>query len=243
MGPLLKSTEDRFAHLLLETDPPHSALTHYLTHLAAHDMSLLEHILSNRDLVTEQTAWAILLLREALAHAAPGAPQSFLRRMAQKSGLSHHLPAPAGADLSTLTPSQALAFEKLRAMAEIYFQQAGSPAGPVKLRVPPLVTGSSGTGKNFLVHLLGQAIGGVRVLTINVGSWMVQGSRHDAHTIEIIREALEHEERLIIFIDELDKFSGDDSGWSMAQLTELFALLDRRVGAGGTANLHGPMRC
>lgn len=238
LSPLLQSTEDRFARLLLETDTPHPALTNYLTHLAANDMSLLEHILSNHELVSEQTAWAILLLREAYASAAPGAAQSFLRRLAHKAGLANFLPQSMTLDLGTLTPSQRQAFEKMRAMAEVFFQQAGAPVSRVKLRLNSLIVGSSGTGKSHLAHLLGDALGGIRVLTLNVGSWIVQGARQDPTTIEVIRQAVEQEERLIIFIDELDKFSATDSGWSLSQLTEIFSLLDRRIGSvGGGKNV------
>ena len=233
LGPLMKSTEDRFTRLLLETEPSHPALLNFVTHLAATDMPLLEHILSNSQLVSEQTAWTILLLREAYAAAAPGSSRNFLRRLARKAGLANRLPPTVSAGVGTLTASQTSAFKKLRAMAEVYFQQAGAPASPVKLRLTPLLVGSSGTGKSHLAHLLGNALGGVRVLTLTVGSWMVEGSRHDPSTLEVIRQTLEEEERLILFIDELDKFSAMDSGWALAQVTELFAVLDRQIPSSG----------
>lgn len=225
---ITKATEDRFLRLLIDAEDEHPVLDHFISHLAAGDTRLLEAIASAPALVAAQPGWVLSLLRHAYRESSGGKQRTFLRRLAAGLGWSGHLPDENVAQTSTLTPSQASAFTRLRAMAEVFFEQEGAPPTPVKLRLNPLIVGPSGTGKSHLAHLLGEVLG-VRVICLSVSNWIPEGARQQPTTLELIRDALDDDAHLIIFVDELDKFRAEDSGWVLSQMASVFALLDRRV--------------
>lgn len=230
-GPLRQAAIDWCARLENTPVEDHPALPAFLRYLAARDLRLLDTIVSHPQLALQERGWIESILSEAHALAAPG-NRKYVERLAARVGLRESL-APTRARQEVMTPSQARVFEHLRALAALYFEGHAQQHPGLNLRLNPLVVAPSGAGKTFLVHRLAEALK-VPVLRITVGDWIVLGARQQPPTIELIQTQLDRHERMIIFLDELDKFRSLDSPWSLAQIAEILSLLDRRVGYAGT---------
>lgn len=235
-----KATEEKFLGQLLDpSDEDHEALVRYLSTLTTQNMFLLEEIASSSDLVSRDPSFVGDLLRNAFLRATNSGRRNFIRRLATKASLGASLPDSTPQELDSLTEAQRAAFIRLRAMAEIYFHGDHSPTHPVKLRLNGFIIGSSGSGKSHLCRLLGRVLG-IRTHTLTVGSWTPHGAKQSPTTYETLCDLLSVDERLILFIDELDKFRSMDNAWSLGVLTELFAVLDRtiEIGTGGWTQAH-----
>lgn len=131
-----------------------------------------------------------------------------------------------------LTSTQALALERLDAIARLFFRGRDS-SSPVSLRLNPLILGPSGMGKSHLVATLASRLR-LPLLRLCVGDWIVSGARQDPCTMQVVQQAIDrHRSGFVLHIDELDKATSDEQ-WSQVMRQEIFALLDRRVGFTGT---------
>lgn len=131
-----------------------------------------------------------------------------------------------------LTASQADVLGRLEALAGLYF--SGTRIAGLRPRTSPVIMGESGTGKSFIVGELGTRLK-LKVLKVTVGDWMVAGGRTDPCTMETLRQWLSTGERFILHLDEVDKVRDQSTPWSLAMLTEMFGILDRRVSYRGSA--------
>lgn len=125
-----------------------------------------------------------------------------------------------------LTPSQKGAFERLQALARLYFGNSWHDL-PIKPRLTPLIIGPSGTGKTFLVRHLARACS-AGFIRISFGEWQPIAARSSpsTHTFDRIHNLLTQHGRVVIFVDELEKMRMDHE-WSNCVMQELFLLLDR----------------
>jgi hypothetical protein len=169
---------------------------------------------------------AVRLCRQALRQAEAGEREGILA-YAREAGLvlPESSDSPTAAPQPQLTAAQARALARLQMMSELFF--AGAPAGPLAPRLIPLLVGPSGTGKTHVVRAFARELG-CPVLRLSVGDWIVQGSRR-ASTFERLREWLDAHPKMILHLDELDKFAMHDDAWSHAVFGEVFAVLDREV--------------
>lgn len=157
-----------------------------------------------------------------------------------------------------LTASQSASLKELVSMAELCGDEG--TYGGVQVRVRPLISGFSGSGKTALVgHLCDYlaAKSGVAcpLLKISAGSWILFGARHAPHTLNVIRDFvrkhansddqrgnLEHQgARAVILIDEIDKITsrrGMSDAWYRSVVSEAisFADGDSRLAACGWSN-------
>lgn len=232
-APLLKSAEHHLLNYLIDDDEPHPSVTNLIYHLSSQDMTLLETLAASSELVSKNELLVGSLL--ANAHAISTSPKSrgIIRRLAAKSGLSHYLTQNNTAQLDTLTESQRSALDQLHAMAALYFEQAGAPQA-VKLRLNPLVVGPSGVGKTHLVETLGGKMG-IPVMRVTVGDWIVAGARLEPCTLQVLAQKMDEHPRLILHIDEADKFQSREA-WGISQQAEIFSVLDRKVGFTGSTS-------
>lgn len=222
-----KATEERYLRLLLDAEDDHPVLLQHLTNLAATDMYLLEDIVACRPLVTAEPEFVAGLLRAAFRRAG-GKQREFVSRIATKAGLADRLPQDVSEKLRCLTPSQRLAFERIREMANTYFHHRHAPTNPVKLRLTALLIGCSGVGKSHIARLVAEEMN-ARLVVLTVGSWVPHGAKLSPTTIEVITDALSSDAPLVVFLDELDKYRIQDNSWALAQMAEAFALLDRTL--------------
>jgi hypothetical protein len=132
-----------------------------------------------------------------------------------------------GTPVGPLTPSQEQAACLLQAFAALYF--AGGTNYGLTPRYNPLLVGPSGVGKTHLVQALGRELN-LPVLKLTVGDWLPHGVKHEAPTLHRLGQAVEQHERLIVLLDELDKFRSMEGTWALSVLTEVFTVLDRNPG-------------
>jgi len=68
------------------------------------------------------------------------------------------------------------------------------------------------------------------LLAFDMGAWAPQASKVEVGTIEVIRRALrEHETGILVYIDEVDKFTGREQSWYASLNQEIFSLVDGRT--------------
>lgn len=232
-GPLLKSAEHHLLNYMIDDDEPHPSITNLIYHLTSQDMNLLETLAASTELVSKNELLVGSLLANAHALATSPKSRGIIRRLAAKSGLSHYLSHTSTPQSGTLTESQRTALDQLHAMAALYFEQAGAPP-TVKLRLNPLVVGPSGVGKTHLVETLGGMMG-IPVMRVTVGDWIVAGARLEPCTLQALAQKMDEHPRLILHIDEADKFQSREA-WGISQQAEIFSVLDRKVGFTGSTS-------
>ena len=125
----------------------------------------------------------------------------------------------------------------MKSLARLHFSPRDQ--GPVRVRTLPLLIGPSGVGKSHLVRELGRQLG-VHVLKFTVGDWMIECGRHEPSSYRRIRQQLERDEKVLVHIDELDKFELTDDSWTRALFGEIFGLLDGSPGAVMKSPATGP---
>jgi SpoVK/Ycf46/Vps4 family AAA+-type ATPase len=149
---------------------------------------------------------------------------------ASKSKQSDARLAAAIARLHTMTASQRQAALELRARAEALFfndppQELGIPQ-----QLNSLMIGPTGYGKSTVVENLADLVR-AGCVTCTYGSWIPAGA-HESNTptLRAVTQALARYERVVVFVDELDKFFGaqEPSSWHSSVLNDLWMLLDRR---------------
>lgn len=127
---------------------------------------------------------------------------------------------------------QVPAFEALFARASLFFDGPWRNL-PIRPRFNSLVVGATGVGKSTLVRLLAETLG-IQYLRVSATSWMPTGA-HDRGTHQTtgeIAEALSNSEKLVLFVDELEKLYTSDSSWQSYIRCELLDILDGRFPLG-----------
>jgi hypothetical protein len=124
-----------------------------------------------------------------------------------------------------LTRSQQAAWNALEETAALYFS-GQFRHGRIQPRTSRLIAGPSGVGKSHLVRSFAQEKG-YGFLLLTYGSWIPSGAKSGEPTAETVMKFVAAHERSMVFIDEIDKFSGLRQEWSVSIQNDLFALLDR----------------
>ncbi|CAN5781279.1 hypothetical protein BH09VER1_BH09VER1_17770 [soil metagenome] len=128
------------------------------------------------------------------------------------------------------------AFEKLLAVGRACFGMSRLTCS-IKPRTNTMIIGPSGSGKTHLARAVAEELGaGAAYLNISVSEWILLGcsERGAQNTWPMVCDFLlrhHSSDGLVIFIDELDKISGDSS-WNQHLRNELFQLLDFQVPTG-----------
>lgn len=135
------------------------------------------------------------------------------------AAFSSHFTTDAG-----FTADQVRVMERIRALAKLHYNEAASGC-LIQPRLWPLLVGPTGSGKTFLCRRLAQQLDAF-YLRVSYGGWVVQGAR-SATTLFSILDVCVYAERIVLHLDELDKFpTNGDSDWSQAVANEVWALLD-----------------
>jgi hypothetical protein len=233
----LLPTERAYALLLHQAQrqeglSPNSELTfrRSLEYLAVHNAVFLSHLLAETVRHPDWLAPLLPVLRSAYLLAPDERTQAHLRMMARVYGAESAVAVKPKSPPFTEAQHQSLRY--LEAMANVYFE--GETQGGLELRLNPLITGPSGTGKSFLVRELGERLG-FPILRLTIGEWLVTGAAQQPTTFQVLQDFIQQHKRCIVHLDELDKFRHDGaSNWGNSLLTEALGLLDRRIHCSGT---------
>jgi hypothetical protein len=125
-----------------------------------------------------------------------------------------------------LTRSQKAAETQLTLLYQA--KRAGLTAGGITPSLHPLLIGSSGSGKSFLVRSLAKRLK-IPLFETTMSSWLPQGGRAQVPTGRLLARFLQEQgsDGAIVFIDEIDKLrpQKDNSEYGRHLLDEVMGLL------------------
>lgn len=131
-----------------------------------------------------------------------------------------------------LTLSQREVLAALIERAELFFESVEKPTGGIPLQTNTLLLGPTGCGKTTVVDALARQIG-AECFKVSHGNWIVDGASREAGepTVTSIVSLACRAPRVVLFIDELDKFFQvrDGNSWHCAVLNDLWLMLDRSL--------------
>jgi len=132
----------------------------------------------------------------------------------------------------SLTKSQVHVYEQLKSHLELYFSQdAGSPSWMpgCELNLNMLLVSPTGSGKSGLIDELAVDTG-CYLMRITRQCMVPVGASDAIPTLQRIAVRLQSEDRIILHLDELDKyFTGVDSGWERSNLDLIYSILERKI--------------
>jgi hypothetical protein len=127
------------------------------------------------------------------------------------------------------TESQKAGLVRLHALADIFIRVGDSAPGGFKPLLRPLIIGATGTGKSTLVREFARQKGWA-FLSIDAGSWLIQGGYSKPPTLRVIRDHIRSAPRTCVYLDEACKMlpTGHDlkSGWYSSVFAECLSLAD-----------------
>lgn len=229
LGPgfLVDPINDRLHEAVLRPE----GLTPELEHLAAamllENPALFSHLRELRDHhpLGEEVIYGIL---EFLMGAGNAKAKSLVADTATLLGIEPPAYPKPSIHMDSLTASQRAVLREVSALSEIFFEGGIERAG-ANLRIAPLIIGPSGVGKTHVVTAVGRAMN-VPVIRMTVSNWIIQAGRQAPCALEILQRSLERHDRMILFIDELDKLTRSQTcEYSRHQQVEIFAALDRSL--------------
>ena len=125
-------------------------------------------------------------------------------------------------------------YMELMESARDYFHGSWSLL-PINVRIAPLIVGSTGTGKTFLVRRLAAELK-LPLFVQSAGDWILSGcqNRGAPPTLPRLYEFIDRHERGVIFVDEVEKLGDADGAtdWRRFLQLEIFSVLDRQISSG-----------
>jgi SpoVK/Ycf46/Vps4 family AAA+-type ATPase len=149
-------------------------------------------------------------------------------------------------EIKLWSAAQEQAFNLLLEIAAVFYETNWSATG-LRPRLDPLIVGSTGMGKSYLVGAIAQKLD-LPILRLSYNEWIVMGAKEPPQTLMRVRTFVNDHPRGLIHIDELDKFKAvHRTDWSTSVYGELFLLLDRALqqpsrGREWTAELQARLR-
>lgn len=120
--------------------------------------------------------------------------------------------------------SQRLAYERCVALGRLHFSGRAREA-LIQPRTYPLLMGATGVGKTYLVRAIADALS-AHLVFLSFGRFMPAGARDARQTLFVILDALVAHQRVVVFLDELDKALTWSDSWSRSVTNDLWAALD-----------------
>lgn len=128
---------------------------------------------------------------------------------------------------SAITESHREVGMKLVTMGELFFAGEHNLGSSLKFRLNPLIVGPTGAGKTSLVQSVAR-LHNARYFKVTRSDWLVQGATRGRPTLYQILDYVTTHKRVLIHIDELDKFQINFGAheWSASIGGDLWNLLD-----------------
>jgi hypothetical protein len=153
----------------------------------------------------------------------PTAPQKASQRNVRS-------PKKTAVEAFPLTTSQKSVAEALIERAELHFSVTDDHQTGIPIQTNSLIFGPTGSGKTSVVEAVARKLQ-ADLFKVSHGNWIVEGAVDNAGTptVRQLLTAVARAERLVLFIDELDKFfrPTEASAWHSALLNDLWLVLDR----------------
>jgi hypothetical protein len=125
------------------------------------------------------------------------------------------------------TQSQTEARKRILALGQLYFSDTS--IGAIRPRTSPLLVAATGSGKTSLVGSVAKDLD-AHLLRLTVSEWIPCGAHRDLTPALLeIAVALAEHPRVLVLIDELDKFTDDGRSWSRSCATEVLNVLERTL--------------
>jgi len=142
--------------------------------------------------------------------------------------------APLLNEQTFFTLSQQAALQRLTTMATLYFSSKSS--GGLRPRFAPLLIGPTGSGKTAVVERVANKLK-AHLMRVTVSEWTPNGAREETSpTLRTLVATLLEHDRVVLFIDELDKLSDSSGTWNRSCLCEIFNVLERDLPTHFTKN-------
>ena len=124
------------------------------------------------------------------------------------------------------TNSHRAARDTLLAMGNLFF--SGKHTLPkIRLRLNGLIVGPTGAGKSFLAESVARQLG-AKYFRVTRGDWLPTGCRDKRSTaFQVLDQVLSYN-RVVLHLDELDKFSNLQGEWSASIGADLWNILDKK---------------
>lgn len=145
--------------------------------------------------------------------------------------LQNQKPVPEPTRVVHFTRRQEEVLETCVTMGELFFEHRKRPPGILEPRLFPLLCGPSGAGKTMLVTAVAQRLK-ASYLRQQRGDLAPQGSARMRATVFNIMDALVLNDRVVLHLDELDKFTTETGAptpateWGAGIFSDLWSLLD-----------------
>jgi hypothetical protein len=131
---------------------------------------------------------------------------------------------------SVLSISQTEALERILKLGRAYFSGLGNSL-PIRPRFSTFLAAPTGSGKTFVASRAAELLK-AKLFVVSAGEWIPDATREaSSYTQYNLLAAIRTSERVVCFIDEIDKFAlGDQaSAWTRFCAAEIWATLDRRL--------------
>ena len=129
-----------------------------------------------------------------------------------------------------LTPSQSKALTQITNLGRAYFSGIGDSLA-IRPRFSAFLAAPTGSGKTYLAQRAAEFLD-AKLFVVSASEWMPEGAREGTlPTLTNLLAAIQTSERVICFIDEVDKFilHEDAGAWIRCCAAEIWATLDRRL--------------
>jgi hypothetical protein len=129
---------------------------------------------------------------------------------------------------TVLSNSQALCYKTVKDLADHYFNTPLPEYLGVQPRFSPLIAGPTGCGKSFICKKIAGEMD-ASYFRITYGQWVPMGAKNGTPTILALCSFLQKHPKVVLHIDELDKWTSTYDGWSRAVSNDLWDVLERTM--------------
>lgn len=185
--------------------------------------------------VRQTYTWAVEMLRRRFLGAKATTAIQTLPPLPRSADQSPNPTPASGPKAILLTRGQQAVLATCTSLGEIFFSPGRRDTGSLRPLLFPLLVGPTGSGKTHVVQALSQRLG-ARLIRVQRSDFVPQGARLRPTVFQVC-DALAESERVLLHLDELDKYRADGgptpSGeWGASVFGDVWAAADGRLPIG-----------